>query len=125
MTGYAETIAEHDGMVLTVSLRSVNHRFLDLHVHLPDALQSLEPKIRREIQERNPRGRLDLKVTAEGAVLSRLNVDEALLGRYIELFRRLGAQYGVPSETDLATLARLPGVLSLAGSEDGRRSWTR
>ena len=57
MTGYAETIAERDGMVLTVSLRSVNHRFLDLHVHLPDALQSLEPKIRREIQDRNPRGR--------------------------------------------------------------------
>jgi uncharacterized protein (TIGR00255 family) len=119
MTGYAETIAERDGMVLTVSLRSVNHRFLDLHVHLPDALQSLEPKIRREIQERNPRGRLDLKVTAEGAALTRLNVDEALLGRYIELFRRLGAQYGLPAETDLATLARLPGVLSLAGSEDG------
>jgi len=118
MTGYAETVAERDGMVLTVSLRSVNHRFLDLHVHLPDLLQSLEPKIRREVQERNPRGRLDLKVTAEGAA-TRLSVDEALLGRYIEMFRRLGAQYGLPAETDLATLARLPGVLNLAASEAG------
>lgn len=118
MTGYAETIAEHDGMVLTVSLRSVNHRFLDLHVHLPDTLQSLEPKIRREIQERNPRGRLDLKVTAAGTE-TQLNVDEALLGRYVELFRRLGAQHGLPAETDLATLARLPGVLNLAGPGAG------
>lgn len=119
MTGYAETIAEHDGMVLMVSLRSVNHRFLDLHVYLPDALQSLEPKVRREIQERNPRGRLDLKVTMEGAALTRLSVDEALLGHYLEVFRRLGAQYGLSAETDLATLARFPGVLNLAGSEAG------
>ena len=119
MTGYAETIAEHDGMVLTVSLRSVNHRFLDLHVHLPDALQSLEPKIRRKIQERNPRGRLDLKVTVEGAALTKLRVDEALLGHYMEVFRQLGAKYDLPAETDLLTLARLPGVLNLAGSETG------
>jgi uncharacterized protein (TIGR00255 family) len=119
MTGYAESIAEHDGMVLTVSLRSVNHRFLDLHVHLPDALQSLEPKFRREIQERNPRGRLDLKVTMEGAALTKLRVDEALLGHYIEVFRQLGAKYGLPADADLPTLARLPGVLNLAGSEAG------
>lgn len=116
MTGYAETVAEHDGMVLTVSLRSVNHRFLDLHVHLPDRLQSLETKVRREIQERNPRGRLDLKVIVEGATQTTPSVDEVLLGRYVELFGRLGKQFGLTAETDLATLCRLPGVVSVVGS---------
>lgn len=120
MTGYAEIIAEHDGVVLTVSLRSVNHRYLDLHVHLPDPLQSLEPKVRREIQEMNPRGRLDLKVTVEQASPAEVNVQEALLGRYIELFRRLGTQYGLPAETDVATICRLPGVLNLPGLEAAR-----
>ena len=54
MTGYAQAVAEQDGFTLTVSLRSVNHRFLDLHVHLPEQLLSLEAKVRREIKERKP-----------------------------------------------------------------------
>jgi len=114
MTGYAETVADRDGTVLKVSLRSVNHRFLDLHVHLPEGLQSLEGKVRREVQERNPRGRLDLKVILEGEASAPPQVDEALLGQYVELFRRLGRQYGLAERTDLATLLRLPGVLNAA-----------
>ena len=117
MTGYAETVTEQDGMVLTVSLRSVNHRFLDLHVYLPEPLQPLEPKVRRGIQEKNPRGRLDLKVTLDRATPANVSVDEAMLGRYIELFRRLGAQYGLSAETDMATICRLPGVINLTGLE--------
>ncbi len=121
MTGYAETVAERDGLVLTVSLRSVNHRFLDLHVYLPEALQSLDAKIRREVQERNPRGRLDLKLIVEGATQATPSVDEALLGRYVELFRRLGGRYGLSGETDLATLCRLPGVINIgAPGAEGR-----
>src|SRR3990167_10828755 len=80
MTGYAKTVAVQDGMVLTVSLRSVNHRFLDLHVYLPEPLQPLEPKARRGIQERNPRGRLDLKVTIERATPANANMDDVMLG---------------------------------------------
>lgn len=116
MTGYAETVAEHGGTVLKVSLRSVNHRFLDLHVHLPDGLQSLEGRIRREVQEKNPRGRLDLKIIIEGEAAAAPQVDEALLGQYVEMFQRLGRQYGLEEETDLATLLRLPGVLNVTGA---------
>lgn len=116
MTGYAETVAEQDGTVLKVSLRSVNHRFLDLHLHLPEGLQVLEAKLRREVQEKNPRGRLDLRVVIEGEAPAAPRVDETLLGQYIELFRRLGGQYGLAPEADLATLLRLPGVLNAAGA---------
>jgi uncharacterized protein (TIGR00255 family) len=116
MTGYAETVAEHDGAILKVSLRSVNHRFLDLHVHLPEGLQLLEGKIRREVQEKNPRGRLDLKIIVEGQTQATPRVDEALLGQYVALCERLGRQYGLEEETDLATLFRLPGVLNVTGA---------
>ena len=116
MTGYAETVAEHDGTVLKVSLRSVNHRFLDLHVHLPETLQSLEARVRREVQEKNPRGRLDLKIIIEGEAQGTPRVDEALLGQYVEMFQRLGRQYGLEEETDLATLLRLPGVLNVTAA---------
>jgi len=119
MTGYAEAVAEHGGTVLKVSLRSVNHRFLDLHVHLPEALQSLEGKVRREVQEKNPRGRLDLKIIIEGESSSAPQVDEALLGQYVELFQRLGRQYGLAERTDVGTLLRLPGVLNVTGARAG------
>ena len=122
MTGYADAVAEQDGMTLAVSLRSVNHKFLDLHVYLPEPLQPLERKIRREIQERNPRGRLELKVVLERAGAVSLNVDEGVLERYIELFRRLGAQYGMSAATDVSTLCRLPGVVNLTGAAAGGRT---
>ena len=125
MTGYAETRLEHEGTILKVSLRSVNHRFLDLHVYLPDGLQALEAKIRREIQEKNPRGRLDLKVILEGEAQGAPQVNEALIGQYVELFRRLGRQYALEEEPDLATLFRLPGVLGTSSAASGEDRATR
>ena len=49
-----------------------------------------------------------------------LAVDEALVERYVEVFRRLGAQHGLPGETDIATLCRLPGVVAMAASPSSR-----
>ncbi|MBI3894554.1 MAG: YicC family protein [Acidobacteria bacterium] len=120
MTGYAETAAGLEGISLAVSLRSVNHRFLDLRLHLPDPLSSLETKIRKEIQIRNPRGHLDLRVNLEWKAGTNVVVDEELIARYLRLFQKLEVQHGLSSATDVATLCRLPGVITLAGSSAGR-----
>ena len=116
MTGFARTVAEEDGFTLRLSLRSVNHRHLDLHVHLPESLSPLEVKIRRAIKERSPRGHLELRVTLERENGMNVAVDEALAEKYLEVFRRLGARLGLPAETDLATLSRLPGVMAVTAS---------
>ncbi len=116
MTGFAQAAVRSDGLLLTITVRSVNHRFLDLHLRLPEPLLPLEPKARKQIQQRNLRGHLELKVALEREGGSGLRVDEALLGRYLELFRRLGEQYHLPAETDLATLAQLPGVITVGES---------
>src|SRR5688572_29487633 len=115
MTGYAETVRQQDGVTLTVSVRSVNHRFLNLHMHLPEALLALEQKLRREVQIRGARGHLDLRVAMESGGAANLSVDEAMVGRYIELFRRLAVYHGIPAELDAATLCRLPGIIELTG----------
>lgn len=112
MTGYAITSLQQDGFTVTVSLRSVNHRFLDLHLQLPEFLLPLEGKVRQEIQERNPRGHLVLKVTFEQPASPNLCVNEELVSRYVEVFRRLGTQYGLAAELDAATLSQLPGVIA-------------
>ncbi len=123
MTGYAEAVLEQDGITLAVSVRSVNHRFLDLRVHLPEVLLSWEGKIRREVQGRAARGHLELRVTLDRAAATGLTVDEALVGRYLDLFRRLGKQYSIPAEMDVAALCRLPGVMNLAGGEPDRQEF--
>src|SRR3990172_949211 len=88
MTGYAAATAQQDGFTLTVSLRSVNHRYFDLRTHFPDALLALEREARSVIQSKSPRGHLDLKVALEFASGGDIVVDEILAGKYVEIFRR-------------------------------------
>ena len=119
MTGYAAASAQQNGFTLTVSLRSVNHRYFDLRTHFPEALLPLEREARSVIQARNPRGHLDLKVAIEFAGGGDVVVDEALAGKYIELFRRLGSRHGLAAPIDAATLAQLPGVVARKGISAG------
>ena len=116
MTGFARTVAEEDGFTLRLSLRSVNHRYLDLHVQLPEPLSPLEVKVRRTIKERSPRGHLELRVTLDRENGMNVAVDEVLAEKYLEAFRRLGTRLGLSAETDLATLSRLPGVMAVTAS---------
>ena len=111
MTGYAAATAQHNGCLVSVTLRSVNHRYLDVRMHFPEFLLPLERKSRALLLERNPRGHVDLKVAVEGPGGEAAAVNEAVLGRYVETFRRIGEQYGIPAPQDLAALAQLPGVV--------------
>src|SRR5579864_517040 len=60
MTGYAQARVQHNGWALRISLRSVNHRFLDLHLRLPEGFDAFEPLIRQAVRERLRRGHLDV-----------------------------------------------------------------
>jgi len=66
MTGYAQVKAHvSDELTLTLSLKSVNHRFLDLHLRMPSELDPLEMKVRRVLKERLHRGHLEVTLTVE------------------------------------------------------------
>ena len=112
MTGFAQTVVHEDGMSLAVSLRSVNHRGLDLHLTLPEQLQRLEPTVRKEVQARHPRGHLQLRVTLQPEGARSPSVDEELIGKYIDLFRRVGEHYALPLDSALTYLPQLPGVIA-------------
>src|SRR5712691_4406162 len=60
MTGYAQARVQHNGWALRISLRSVNHRFLDLHLRLPEGFDTFEPLIRQAVRERLRRGHVDV-----------------------------------------------------------------
>mgnify|MGYP003482785427 CR=1 FL=1 len=62
MTGFAATSAELPGTSLVAELRSVNHRYLDLSIRLPDELRSLEPALREKLSGQLRRGKVELRL---------------------------------------------------------------
>jgi len=111
MTGYAQAQAEEAAWVVRVTLKSVNHRFLDLRLRLPDALAAKEPRLRALVRDHVRRGHLDIHFEVENLEPPEVEVNEEFVRQYLALYRRLQAEHGLSSEPDLATLLRLPGAL--------------
>ncbi len=115
MTGFATSSREDAGARVTVTAKSVNHRFLDVVVKAPAALAALEASIRSLIGERLSRGRVEVAVALDTTTAPPREavLDEALLGRVaqaIEGARDRGLVAGSLSASDLL---RIPGVLEI------------
>lgn len=113
MTGYAQARVEENGFALRISLRSVNHRFLDLHLRLAEGFESFEPLLRLAVREKLRRGHVDLTLrfdAAPGAV--RVNRD--LAAAYWKAADDLRRQFDSNSEPDALAIFRLPGVIGAA-----------
>ena len=67
MTGYAEARTIEKGWNIRVTIRAVNHRFLDLHSRMPEGFEPIEPRIRQTVRQSVRRGHLDLTVYYEPA----------------------------------------------------------
>src|ERR1700731_4989555 len=65
MTGYAQARAVENGWSLRISVRAVNHRFLDLRLRVPEGFEPIEPRIRQLVRERVRRGHLDVTLHYE------------------------------------------------------------
>jgi len=115
MTGFAEAAAEEHGRVVRVSVRSVNHRYLDLHVHLPEGLEALEPVVRRAVRGKVRRGHLDVYARVESARPAEIRVNDEAAAMYLDAMEKMRAKYGIEREPDLGAIFRLPGVVE-AGS---------
>ena len=119
MTGFAQARAEKNGWVLRLNLRSVNHRFLDLHVRLPEGFESLEPAIRQTVRERLRRGHVDVTLSLEASGAAAVHVNAEVAAAYLKAARKLRDEFGIGAEPDLAALLRLPGVIGSAAAGDG------
>ncbi|HEY1731831.1 MAG TPA: YicC/YloC family endoribonuclease [Terriglobales bacterium] len=119
MTGYAQVKAHvSDELTLTISLKSVNHRFLDLHLRTPSELDPVEMKVRRVLKERLHRGHLEVTIGMErtgGAVA----VNREFIGGYLRTFREVAEEFGVSAEPDLNVVLKLPGALNAASDGAG------
>lgn len=116
MTGYAQARAVESGWSLRVTIRSVNHRFLDLHLRMPDGFEPLEPRIRQLIRERIRRGHLDVTVHYELAGPAAVGVNQDVAAAYLQAAAALRKQFGIQSEPDVESVMRLPGVIGPASA---------
>lgn len=114
MTGYAVASRELAGGLLSVELRAVNHRFLDLNLRLPEELRLIENQIREKLAGRVSRGKLDCRVgfSARAEAQPKLQLNKALLQQLVVLAAE--AREIAPSAGDLkmGELLRWPGVLA-------------
>ncbi len=111
MTGYAQAHAAGHGWTIRISVRSVNHRFLDLHLRLPEGSEALEPRIRQTLRERIRRGHVDVTLRYELSGPAAVGVNQPVAASYIEAANALREQFGIRAEPDLAAILRLPGVI--------------
>lgn len=114
MTGFARVTGRvTETLGFSVSLKSVNHRFLDPHLRLPGGTEALEMQLRRVLKEKLKRGHVELTLTLERSQRAEAGYDHALVAAYVEAFRAAAAEHGLKDEPDLNSVFRLPGVLTM------------
>jgi uncharacterized protein (TIGR00255 family) len=112
MTGFAQVKGQLNGQLgFTLSLKAVNHRFLDLHFRMPSESDALEMKLRRLLKEKLARGHVDLSLNVERSGAENLSLNRALVGGYIQAFRAAAAEFGLAAEPDLNVILRMPGAV--------------
>jgi uncharacterized protein (TIGR00255 family) len=124
MTGFAQvkgqvtdprsSVPGKSPMGFTLSLKAVNHRFLDVHFRMPSDSDSLEMKLRRLLKEKLARGHVELTLNLERGGNESFALNRQIAGGYIQAFRAAAAEFGLAAEPDLNAVLRLPGALDSA-----------
>jgi uncharacterized protein (TIGR00255 family) len=113
MTGFARVSGRvSDLLAWNLSLKSVNHRFLDLHMRMPAGTEPLEMRLRRMLKESVLRGHLEVTLTVERGLRPSAQFDRDLLQGYIAAFRAAADESALDQQPDLNAIFRLPGVLT-------------
>ena len=114
MTAFAQAKGEATEAMpgFAVSLKSVNHRFLDLHLRMPGDTDVLELKLRKLLKERLQRGHVELTLSIDRTAAAGFSLNKELIGGYITAFREAERAFAITSEPDLNAILKMPGALS-------------
>jgi len=120
MTGYGKAIKELDGRTLTIELKSVNNRFLDINNKMPKILLFAEDRLRKEIQAAISRGRVDVFISYvdNRETEKKVVVDLGLAKGYFEAGNVLNSSLSLTNDMSTTTFFRLPDVVKPMQEED-------
>lgn len=112
MTGFARVAGTApNGSEIVLTLKSVNHRYLDLQFHLPNGFDALEMRWRRALKERLIRGHIDVRlVLTNPSASSAAQFNPEVVRAYVNAFRAASAEHDLPGKPDLNVALQLPGA---------------
>jgi uncharacterized protein (TIGR00255 family) len=119
MTGFARVSRSTPFGELTLSMKTVNHRGLDMHFHMPLEFDAVEPALRAAVRKRVARGHVQLQVSFKraGGPAASNTINEPLLRAWLEAFREIADRFGIESKPDLNQALRMPGMLDTTASQ--------
>jgi uncharacterized protein (TIGR00255 family) len=112
MTGFGAATGRVGALQVTVELRTVNHRFFNPNIKLPSSLSRWEGELRELLRRGISRGHVTLVARVERQAATPLMVDEQRFASYVEQLRLLQERYALAEPPDLATILRMPDVMS-------------
>lgn len=120
MTGFGAAEGVVGAARVAVELRSVNHRFFNSTIRLPAELSRWESDVREALRRRVSRGHVSLSARMERGVAGPPLIDESRFGAYVALLRTLREKFGIVGDIDIATVLRMPDVMSsITEGEEG------
>ncbi|HEV8203848.1 MAG TPA: YicC/YloC family endoribonuclease [Pyrinomonadaceae bacterium] len=114
MTGYGKAMVAGDDFSVSVDLKTVNNRFLDIHLRVGSELASLEPQIKKRITARLSRGRVDVTVSMERVAQIAYEINRPLIAGYVSALKQLQQDFSIGGELDINAIARIPGAVQPA-----------
>lgn len=115
MTGFGRMESVKDKIKITVEMKAVNHRYLDLNIKIPKKLSVFEIEIRTVLKKAIQRGKVDVFITFEDSseTASVLHYNETLAGEYIKYFRQMADKFHLEDDIRVSTLARFPEIFTM------------
>ena len=119
MTGYGKGIAENSDARVTIEMKSVNHRYLDLNIKLPKKLNFLESTIRNKISESVFRGKVDVYITLNehSDACYQVTINDAIAQKYYDSISVMADKLGIDNDMKASSISRLPDVIELEEME--------
>jgi uncharacterized protein (TIGR00255 family) len=112
MTGFARAqVRVHDQLVYTLSVKSVNHRFLDIQLRLPSGLDALEMELRRALKENLIRGHVELSLSVDRSTHQKAGYNRELVASYLNAFKAAREEFALDGDPDLNAILRMPAAL--------------
>lgn len=122
MTGYGKGVASRNNRTVSVELKSVNNRFLEIACKLPKSLMYIDDAIQKTVKSVLSRGSVDVYFTYENHsdTSKKVTVDRALANEYVQAARTLRAEFRLDDDYNVTALLRTPDVVSVSVPDDDR-----
>ena len=121
MTGYGKCVVQHGDITLTVEMKSVNNRYLEINSRIPKVLACVEDLAKKTVKQKLSRGSVDMYFSYENKSTEtgkKPVVDEALVSAYVALAKSVAEKYGAENNFGVSEILRTPEVVTMEAQDE-------